>query len=208
MIHNWVRHQVQLLGLQHRGSRLSGLLAILAVVCLLGCSSCATTTPVIQPAESAAAVSRNSRIALGYLYETNHSARLLGQNAQAILVFPRITKGGFLLGGMGGNGTLFQRGRPDAYFQIAGLSYGFQAGVQEYGYAMLMMDQAAVARFRSSGGWEIGSAPGLVVVDEGFSGSLSTTTVQNGIYVFSFHQKGLMGGISAEGSKITQIFPR
>jgi len=32
-------------------------------------------------------------------------------------------------------------------------------------------------------GWEVGTAPGLVVVDEGIAKSLSMTTLRKGIYV-------------------------
>jgi len=37
--------------------------------------------------------------------------------------------------------------------------------------------------------------------------SLSTTTAKSGIYAFFFDQKGLMAGITIQGSKITKITP-
>ena len=39
----------------------------------------------------------------------------------------------------------------------------------------------------------------------GAAGSLTTTTVQSEIYAFFFDQKGLMGGIGLQGTKITKI---
>jgi lipid-binding SYLF domain-containing protein len=45
------------------------------------------------------------------------------------------------------------------------------------------------------------------VVDKGVAKSLSTTTLQKGVYAFIFNQKGLMGGIGLQGSKITKIHP-
>jgi len=47
----------------------------------------------------------------------------------------------------------------------------------------------------------------LVVLDKGFGKNLSTTTLRKGVYAFIFNQKGLMGGIGIQGSKITKINP-
>ena len=59
----------------------------------------------------------------------------------------------------------------------------------------------------NSDGWEIGTAPNVVVVDKGAAASLTTTSAQGNIYVFFFDQKGLMAGLTIEGTKITTINP-
>ena len=56
-----------------------------------------------------------------------------------------------------------------------------------------------------SDGWEIGVGPTIVVVDVGAAKSMTTTTLQSEIYAFFFDQKGLMGGIGLQGTKITRI---
>ena len=45
----------------------------------------------------------------------------------------------------------------------------------------------------------------LVIVDTGMAKSLSTTTLRNDVYAFIFAQRGLMGGIGIQGSRITRI---
>jgi len=158
----------------------------------------------VNPRELAA----DSRAALDRLYRTNPFARRLAPNAKGILVFPKITKGGFMVGGMGGNGSLI---RPDGtirdFYQTAGVSYGLQAGIQQYGYALFLMDSSAFENINSAKGWEVGSSPSLVVVDEGMSANISNTTMNAGTYAFFFNQRGLMGGIGLQGSKITRIKP-
>jgi lipid-binding SYLF domain-containing protein len=67
------------------------------------------------------------------------------------------------------------------------------------------MDDAAVRHLNSSGGWDVGSYPGLTVVDKGMATSVSTTTASRGSYVFFFNQRGLMGGLGLQGSKITRL---
>ncbi len=86
-------------------------------------------------------------------------------------------------------------------------TYGLQAGVQKFGYAMFFMNNASLNYLRKTGGFEVGTAPSLVVVDTGIARSLSTTTLNKGIYVFFFNQKGLMGGLGLQGTKITQYTP-
>lgn len=148
----------------------------------------------------------DSRAALSSLYRSDPVARSLGAKAKGILVFPEITKGGLMVGAMGGNGALIRNdGTIREFYQTGGLSYGLQAGVQKYGYALFLMDNDAFANINRSGGWEIGGSPSLVVVDEGVAASLSTTTINKGTYAFFFNQRGLMGGISLQGSKITRI---
>ena len=82
--------------------------------------------------------------ALRALYDRTPSARVLGEKAAGILVFPNIVKAGFLVGAQFGDGTLFRGGRKVANYRSLAGSYGFQAGAQMFGYAMFLMTPAAV----------------------------------------------------------------
>jgi lipid-binding SYLF domain-containing protein len=53
-------------------------------------------------------------------------------------------------------------------------------------------------------GFELGTGPSVIVLDQGAAGRLSTWTVHD-IYAFIFDQEGLMGGLGLQGSKITKI---
>jgi lipid-binding SYLF domain-containing protein len=141
------------------------------------------------------------------LYKKKPDAKTLADKAVAVLVFPSIVKGGFIIGGQFGDGALRKHGQTVAYYRSVAASYGFQAGVQKFGYALIFMDEASVQYLDKSDGWELGTGPSLVVVDEGFGKSTSTTTLQKGVYAFIFNQKGLMAGAGIQGSKITKIHP-
>jgi lipid-binding SYLF domain-containing protein len=166
-----------------------------------------TFAPSSGLAATAAEISQNAKAALRSLYSSNPAARAVGNNAKAVLVFPSIVKGGFLVGLQHGDGALLSNDRTLGYYNTTAASYGFQAGLQKFGYAMFFMNEASLNYLRKSGGWEVGSAPSLVVVDTGIARSLSSTTLQKGIYVFFFNQKGLMGGLGLQGAKITQYTP-
>ena len=147
----------------------------------------------------------DSAAALRSLYEGSPAARVLGEKAAGILVFPNIVKAGFLLGAQFGEGTLYRGGQKVANYRSVAASYGFQAGVQAFGYAMFFMTPAALDYLNNSGGWEVGVGPSIVVVDTGVARALTTSTIQSDIYAFIFDQKGLMAGIGIQGSKITKI---
>ena len=176
------------------------------LISLLALTGCATTGG--QLAGSATDITRESNAALQNLYASNPEARQLGKRAKGILVFPSIVKAGFLVGAQyGSGGALFKNGRTAGYYNIAAASYGLQAGVQSFSYALFFMDNASLNYLNSSAGWEIGVGPSIVVVDKGMARSLTSTTVQNGVYAFTFGQEGLMAGLGLQGSKITRIHP-
>ena len=67
------------------------------------------------------------------------------------------------------------------------------------------MNQKAVEYLDRSEGWEIGVGPTVVLVNEGVAKNLSTTTLKDDAYAFVFDQKGLMAGVSIEGTKVSKI---
>jgi lipid-binding SYLF domain-containing protein len=143
--------------------------------------------------------------ALKSLYASNTAARLMASKARAILVFPSILKAGFMFGGQVGNGVLKSGGRNVGYYNSMAASYGLQAGIQKFGYALFFMNDEALAYLDKSEGWEVGVGPSIVVVDEGMGKSLTSTTLTQDVYAFIFSQKGLMAGIGIQGSKITKL---
>lgn len=148
---------------------------------------------------------RSADAALRQLIAGNQAARQLNEKALAVLVFPKIVKAGFLIGGAHGEGALRQGGKTLGYYRSVAASYGLQAGVQWFGYAMFFMNQDAMKYLDSSQGFEIGTGPSVVVLDQGAAKKFSSTTLTHDVYAFIFGQKGLMAGVGIEGSKISRI---
>ena len=175
----------------------------LALVLVLG-------TTAIGPSQSALAASANElnvtgQTALDKLYAESDRARRLGQDARAIIVFPRIVKVGMVVGGQSGEGVMFVDGKPTGYFRISAASVGLQAGGQTFGYALFLMNDGAVNYLKENDGWAIGTGPNVVVYNEGAAEFANTTSLQHDIVAIPFNQKGLMAGVDLEGSKITKL---
>lgn len=164
-------------------------------------------TSVAALASSASQIDREASDSLKALFNNTPGAKDLADKAVAVLVFPSIVKGGFIIAGQFGDGALRKNGKSVAYYRSLAASYGFQAGVQAFGYALFFMDDESLQYLENSSGFELGTGPSLVVLDSGFGRNISTTTLQKGIYAFIFDQKGLMGGVGIQGSKITRINP-
>jgi len=164
---------------------------------------------------SAAADDRNSldndvHAAIALLLETSPAAKRLAPSAKGALVFPNVVKAGFMVGVLYGNGALVRAKQGGGYYivdyyNMAAVSYGFQAGVQAFGYVLALMTDAAVQNVETSHGWELGVGPSIVIVDAGMAKTLTTETAKSDVYAFTFGQKGLMGGLGLQGTKVTRM---
>src|SRR5262249_49371266 len=76
---------------------------------------------------------QDATAALQSLYSTSPGAKALGDKAKGVLVFPSVTRAGFIIGGSGGDGALFEHGKITAHYNTGSGSVGLQAGVQTYG---------------------------------------------------------------------------
>jgi lipid-binding SYLF domain-containing protein len=187
--------------MQRRSStRCAATIALLAAIAV-------TAPPLVAPAVAASAgeIAADGRAALRELYATQPSAKLLASKAKAILVFPAILKAGFMFGGQIGEGVRFEKDKVKGYYNSVGASYGLQAGIQKFGYALFFMNNAAVRQLDQTRGFELGVGPSIVIVDDGVGKSLTTNTITSDTYAFIFDQRGLMAGIGIQGSKITRI---
>ena len=162
-------------------------------------------TPGLARGGSGAEIDRDVDGALAGMYTAVPNSRQLGSQAKGVLVFPSIVKAGFLFGAQYGEGALRQRGKTVGYYSTAAASYGLQAGAQKFGYALFFMSDSAISYLNSSGGFELGVGPSIVVLDQGKARALTSTTMQNDIYAIFFDQRGLMAGMGLQGSKISRM---
>lgn len=172
--------------------------ALIAVIPFIG-------TGHADAAGNKSLLTQDAEAALESLYKNEPAAKVLGTQASGILVFPKIVRAGFIVGGSGGEGVLFKNGKPSAHYSSGSASVGLQAGVQSFGYAVFFLTNKDLQDFQKSSGWDIGASPTVVVVDAGAAKEINTTTAKKGVYAFTFNQEGLMAGVALQGQKITKI---
>lgn len=179
--------------------------SMLAAACLAVGTISVTACSTLPNEVNRSKIDTDSREALATLYARNDAAKAIGAQAKAVLIFPSMVKAGLGIGGAYGEGEMRHGNAVSGYYSSFTGSWGLQAGAQSYGYAVFLMNDEAVKYVEESEGWEIGVGPTVVLVNAGVAQNLSTTSLQDDAYAFIFDQKGLMAGISIEGTKINKL---
>jgi lipid-binding SYLF domain-containing protein len=125
--------------------------------------------------------------------------------AQGMLVFPEVTKAAIGVGGSYGEGALIVGDKTAGYYSTTSASIGLQLGAQTSAQIVMFMTQEALDKFRSSSGWEAGANAEVTMIDEGKAADIESVLRSEPVIAFVFGQKGLMGDLSVEGSKITKL---
>jgi lipid-binding SYLF domain-containing protein len=145
------------------------------------------------------------REAIDELYKHSSAAQELAAKAAGMLVFPKVIKGGLVVGGEYGEGALLVGGGTVAYYNIVSGSVGFQLGVQRKSQVILFMSQRELDKFKKSEGWKAGVDGSVALATLGAGGQVDTETAKKPIIGFIYSNKGLMYNLTFEGSKITKI---
>jgi len=131
------------------------------------------------------------------------NARQLLQQARAVLIVPRLFKGGFIVGGEGGTGVLLAHGPGNtwsdpAFYAIGSASFGLQAGLEQSETVLFVMTQRGLdALLRDQ--FKIGAQAGIAVANlgSGVEGAANPGGID--IVVWS-SSSGIYGGIALNGS--------
>lgn len=125
--------------------------------------------------------------------------------AEAVAVFPRVLKAGFVVGGRGGSGIISRRitggWSAPAYFKLAGASIGAQIGASKTDFVLLFMNQDALKGLLEDK-FEIGGEASAAAGPVGRAAGASTNlTLDAGILSYS-RSKGLFAGLEIKGAII------
>ncbi len=133
-----------------------------------------------------------------------NAVQLLRQ-AKAVFIVPKLIKGGFIIGGEGGNGVLIVRNRGGwsnpGFYAIGAGSFGLQAGLEQSELIMLIMTQKGLEGVLRDQ-FKIGAQAGISVVTlgSGVEGAIGGASLPD-VVVWS-SSTGLYGGLTVDGSVI------
>src|SRR5258708_7669451 len=98
--------------------------------------------------------------------------------ARAVLIVPRLVKGGFIFGAEGGDGVLLKRnGRSwssPAFYSLASASFGLQIGLEQAELVFIIMTDRALLGIEHSE-VKLGAGPGVTVVTLSSAAAGATT---------------------------------
>jgi lipid-binding SYLF domain-containing protein len=151
----------------------------------------------------------SSRIAfLDMITDSDHEEmREYVKKSRALLIFPQLVKGAFIIGGEGGSGVLVARSSTGwsfpAFYTLASGSLGLQIGAQVAELVLTIMSTKALDaiidnQFKIGGNIDVAAGP----VGKGLSAS-TTSNLRGDAYSFAKTQ-GLYGGMSLEGAGIVK----
>ena len=108
--------------------------------------------PGAASAASAEEIDANADVALKAFAEKVDGAQGYLDSAKGVLVFPKVVKAGFIIGGEGGEGALQVGGKTVDYYSTIAGSFGLQAGAVSKSVYILFMTDDALQNFRNSNG--------------------------------------------------------
>ncbi|NPV06274.1 MAG: twin-arginine translocation pathway signal [Syntrophaceae bacterium] len=181
------------------------LVSVFAVILMLAIG-CTTTGPRSgDPDLTRKSLNTDADAALSRLYAQVAGSEQMVRQARGVLVFPNVLEAGFVFGASRGNGVLRVGGRTVSYHTTTSGSWGLQAGAQSTAVFILFMTDEALNRFQNSSGWTVGTDASVTLISVGASAQVTTATAQQPVVGYVLSNRGLMAGITLEGTRITRM---
>ena len=156
-------------------------------------------------AHTKAEINASADSALKQFYAMTPANKQLADKAAGVLIFGRVTKAGAGVAGKYGEGVLRLKGTTADYYKVTSASVGLTLGVGKHREIIMFMTQESLDKFTQSAGWSAGADSAVAVVSSGAGSEYDSVTVGKPVLGFIFGEKGLIGDLSFEGSKITKI---
>ncbi len=171
-------------------------LLLAAVLSVTGCAGSrqATQQEVDQRNQ---ALRSDIELSIEEFTRADPSMRALFDDAHGYAVFPRVSKGGLVIGGSYGYGQVYQDGRMVGEASITKLSIGLQAGGQIFREVIFFEDPATLARFKG-GEFALSAEATAAAAADGVAASADYA---EGVTVFVMPIKGLMLEAAIGGQK-------
>lgn len=125
--------------------------------------------------------------------------------ARGVLVFPKVYKAGFGIGGEYGEGALRVDGKTVDYYSTATASVGFQPGAQARTLVVLFTSEDALRTFRAIEVWKIGVDGSVALVELGADKAVATSRIKDPVVGFVFGPQGLMHKLTLDGATFTRL---
>jgi lipid-binding SYLF domain-containing protein len=176
-----------------------------AIVAVTGLAILGLLASTASYARTKAEIDASADRAVKHFFALNPANQGLAGKAAGMLIFSRVAKGGVGIAGEFGQGALRVKGQTVDYYSIGAASVGLTLGFAKHSEIILFMTQESLDKFTHSQGWAIGADSAVALVSAGAGGDYDTETLHKPVLGFVFGEKGLIGDLSLEGTKVTKI---
>ena len=180
---------------------------VIFVLCVAVLMSIAAITAIAQKSvEKAKSEARESTQLLTNVMSNASKAipRSVLNRAEAIAIFTNVKKGGFIIGGTGGDGVIIRRVNkttwgPPAYYDMGGMDIGLQAGGKQGDFILVFMTAESMKDLLENE-MQLGASVGMAAGPVGEQAGVMTDKASS-IYVYA-HQSGAFAGATVGGGSI------
>jgi lipid-binding SYLF domain-containing protein len=141
----------------------------------------------------------DSKEAKADFLKTDPSMDKLFNNSYGYVIFPKIGKGAIIIGGSGGNGVVYEKGKTIGTTKMAQLSVGAQIGGESYREIIFFEDKEALERLKENKVEFTGQISAVAAK----SGASKNAKYADGVAVFTQDLSGLMAEAAVGGQKFT-----
>jgi lipid-binding SYLF domain-containing protein len=141
----------------------------------------------------------DSKSAKTAFIKTDESMNTLFNNSYGYAIFPNVGKGAAVIGGAGGNGGVYERGKRIGTAKMVQISAGAQVGGQAYREVIFFETKEALDRFKENKVEFSGQVSAVAAK----AGASATAKYREGVAVFTQEIGGLMAEASLGGQKFT-----
>lgn len=168
-------------------SRLAVVLPLLAVLSFpaFATASDDDRSAAIQKAEAAVAMFKKADPTLDKFFK----------NSKGWAVFPSVAKGAIGIGGAGGKGVLFEKGKPTGKTSLTQVTVGLALGGQSFSEIIFFENDLALGKFKG-GDFALAAQVSAVAAA---SGAAAAAKYTQGVAVFTAGESGLMFEASVGG---------
>jgi lipid-binding SYLF domain-containing protein len=159
----------------------------------------------VAAARSDAEVDANTQATLQSFSQRAPGNSDLLNKAAAVLVFPNVTKAAVGIGGRHGDGELLVNGKIVNRYALSGASIGASLGISKHSEIILFMTPEAANKFERSHGWTVDADAGAALPTRGAEVQVDSETLRRPVISVVMGEHGLIGDVSLEGSKISQL---
>ncbi len=167
---------------------------IIAAGALVG--GCAT---VPKSASKRSELETQSEAKLEEMLTRDPSLQSLIDQSAGYVVFPEVKQGGAIVGGAGGRGVVYEKGRMIGFAQLSQASVGAQLGGQKYAELVIVRDKPTLDKMRY-GSFDVGGHASAVILRQGVAEE--TRFGDNGVAVIVAPIGGAMINVSVSGQRI------